>query len=171
MPNVAGTDKGTWLQVAVDPPLHTLAGDQIRIIQKQLLQIRDGNVIAVRDLGPPSVFDTTITENQTLSTAIYFRNTSMAGVALTLVDVQTTGNSVLATFSDSTSLETDLTTLQQDAASVNQNTDLCKQLLLAALISRQPNLNDANAISGSTISIDMAGSNPIVFTLVDNVGA
>lgn len=168
--NLAQTTSGEWRQLAIDPPLHTLAGDQIRVVENQILQVRNGNVIAIRDLGPSTVFDATITDNQTLSSAIYFRNKNMAGIALTLVDVQTTGNSVLASFSDSTSLETDLVTLQQNAASVNQNTELCKQLLLAALIARQPNLNDANAISGSTVSIDMAGSNPIVFTLVNNVG-
>jgi len=165
---LATTPTGDWRQAAIDPPLTVEAGDTLRIIGKQIFQERNGNVIAIRDIGPSTAFDLPIDGPGTLSNAIFFQRTTMSGIALTLVDVQTTGNDVLASFSDGTSLSTDLTTLQQDAVSVNQNTDLCKQLLLAALIARQRTLNDANAISGSTVSIDMAGSTPVVFTLVDN---
>lgn len=93
----------------------------------------------------------------------------MAGIAVSLVDVQTTGSSVLASFSDGTQRETDLSTLVQNAASINQNTELAKDLLLAILVSKQPTLNDANAISGSMVSIDMAASTPVAFNLVSNV--
>ena len=93
----------------------------------------------------------------------------MAGIAISLIDVQTTGNSVLASFSDGTQRETDLTSLVQNAASINQNTELAKDLLLAILVSKQPTLNDANAISGSMVSIDMAASTPVAFNLTSNV--
>jgi len=93
----------------------------------------------------------------------------MAGIAITLTDVQTTGSNVLASFSDGTQRETDLSSLVQNAASINQNTEMAKDLLLAILVSKQPTLNDANAITGSMISIDMAAATPIAFNLQSNV--
>jgi hypothetical protein len=155
--------------MAVDPPLSVQPGDTFRTVGRQLFQERNSVVIAIRDIGTIEVFEPSLDVPATIDHAVIFRRTHMSGIALTLVDVQTTGNDVLASFSDGTSLSTDLPSLQQQVADVNQNTDLAKQLLLAALIARQPTLNDANAISGSTVSIDMAGSSPISFNLVSNV--
>lgn len=169
MTTLATSENGTWHSITIEPPLFLQPGDKLRQIGSQILQERAGTIVAIRDIGTSQQFEPELTEPQNISQAVFFRRTHMAGIAVSLVDVQTTGNSVLASFSDGTQRETDLASLAQNAQSINQNTELAKDLLLAILVSKQPTLNDANAISGSMVSIDMAASTPVAFNLVSNV--
>lgn len=169
MNTLATSENGTWHSITIEPPLFLQPGDKLRQIGSQILQERNGSIIAIRDIGVSQEFEPELTGPQNVSQAVFFRRNNVAGIAISLIDVQTTGNTVLASFSDGTQRETDLTTLQQNAASINQNTELAKDLLLAILISKQPTLNDANAISGSMVSIDMAAATPVAFNLTSNV--
>lgn len=169
MNTLATSENGAWHSITIEPPLLLQPGDKLRQIGSQILQERNGTIVAIRDIGVSQEFEPELTGPQNVSQAVFFRRTHMAGIAISLVDVQTTGNSVLASFSDGTQRETDLTSLIQNAASINQNTELAKDLLLAILVSKQPTLNDANAITGSMVSIDMAASTPVAFNLTSNV--
>jgi len=166
---IATHSSGEWHRMVVDPPLSVQPGDTFRTVGRQLFQERNSVVIAIRDIGTTEVFEPSLDVPATIDHAVIFRRTHMAGIAITLTDVQTTGSNVLASFSDGTSRETDLSSLVQNAQSINQNTEMAKDLLLAILVSKQPTLNDANAITGSMISIDMAAATPIAFNLQSNV--
>lgn len=161
--------QGTWRRLPVSPSLALLVGDVLKLAADgvTLQQWRGATLIATRALTFPG--DVTEPEPSPVAQAInelfYFKEKHMAiATTLTGVDAGGPGGIFYLNFSDGTQLEKTKVEMEEIADALDADAALARNVLISALIRAEPDLDNADAMNGSTVSIDTAGQAPIILT-------
>lgn len=89
----------------------------------------------------------------------------MAAIAVTLTNVTIGASGVVyLKYSNGTEKETSIAAMEALADGLDANETLAEDILAAKLIRAQPVLDNPDALNGSTVSIDSAGSAPVIYT-------
>lgn len=168
---IAQTKGGDWRQAPLDSPLSGVAGDIVEIDGTTAWLNRGGFYVASREIGGESEYDPQAFSGPfTVDRVVFFRRNAMPGIATTLVNasVDVGTGEVSVTFSDGETLSfPDFATLVSTVQAYDTNTTHAKNLLLLALVRRNPDGSNLDLLNGSSCTVDGIAAEPVVMTLTD----
>lgn len=153
---IANNPYGRFVSYTLTPPLALQPGDEVRQLGNTVTVVRNGAVVATRTLTAPTILPPqTITQSQTVSTLLLFKEHQMAAT-IKCVSVSYEGGGVQIEFEDGSGRT--FNSPADVALSVVgiEATDLAKDLLIKAWLYRSSNAADPTWLIGKTLQLNLA---------------
>lgn len=165
---LAPTDKGEFRAVSLDSPVVVMPGDSCQVVGNQLLIIRNGNVIATRNLtGPDVAASLEVTEQRLIESAIFFRRKPVAGVVATLTGVHKAPSGIISfRFSNGNEIQ-----FASGADAITQTdyldttTEVAEHVLIRKTMLNSPDETNLTTVVGGKCSIDFNANAPVTLTV------
>lgn len=167
LPTLARSDRHEFFWSPVSPPLTVQPGDILQQIGNQLVVTRYGVVIETRDLSGAVPLDPSITDQQTLTNAVFVRFKNMPGqnVGLVRVTENNTTGKVTFHFTNGSSSEIESWTAVGDIADkIDANPTFCEELLMARAYRRSPDGAHKTNMVGGGVTSNLLQDIPVVVT-------
>lgn len=166
---LAPTDKGEFRAVALDLPVMVQPGDECRVVGQQLLILRNGNVIATRNLtGPDTAAPLAVTEAKLIDSAIFFRRTPVPGVVSTLTAVVKNLSTGSITFKFSNGNEQEFPSGASAIALtdyLDTTNEVAEHILIRKTMLNSPDETNLTTVVGGKCSIDFNANAPVTLTI------
>lgn len=165
-PPLVQSDKWTWQQAEIDPPLNVLAGDVISELGGQLLVTRGGVVVETRTIGQVTTVAAVVAEPSTIRSAVFLKARQMPGqsVVCTNVTEQADGK-VNVSFSSGNNIQyqswADVGTIADE---LDADPGFAEKILIGKAFRASPGGENKTSQVGAQVSINLLADEPVVYT-------